>query len=233
MLENNGGKEAGAVRQQDGKIVMRGELALLIVVFINSMGVVLMLHSGSGLSAISSVPYAFSLVLPGLSLGTWTYLFQGLLVLTLMLLRRKVVFSYLFSFVVGFVFGNLVDLHELWIAHLSQTLPVHVLCYLAGYLLIGVGVALSNRCKLPIIPTDLFPRELSFLLGGHYAVVKISFDVLCLAVTALMTGLFLGRVTGLGVGTIIAALTMGKAIGWIGARLDRRLCFVSVLEPEI
>ena len=117
-------------------------------------------------------------------------------------------------------------------ARLPQTLPVHVLCYLAGYLLIGMGVALSNRCKLPIIPTDLFPRELSFLLGGHYAAIKIGFDVLCLAVTALMTGLFLGRVTGLGVGTILAALTMGKTIGWIGARMDRRLRFVSVLEPE-
>ena len=43
------------------KPVFRGELALLIAVIINSFGVVLMLHSGSGISAISSVPYAFSL----------------------------------------------------------------------------------------------------------------------------------------------------------------------------
>ena len=40
--------------------VLRGELALLVVVLINSLGVVLMLYSGSGISAISSVPYAFS-----------------------------------------------------------------------------------------------------------------------------------------------------------------------------
>ena len=39
---------------------VRGELALLIVLVINSLGVVLMLYSGSGISAISSVPYAFS-----------------------------------------------------------------------------------------------------------------------------------------------------------------------------
>lgn len=49
--------------------VLRGELALLVVVIINSLGVVLMLHSGSGISAISSVPYAFSKVFPALSLG--------------------------------------------------------------------------------------------------------------------------------------------------------------------
>lgn len=41
-------------------ITVRGELALLLIVIMNSFGVVLMLYSGSGISAISSVPYAFS-----------------------------------------------------------------------------------------------------------------------------------------------------------------------------
>lgn len=66
--------------------ILRGELALLIVILINSLGVVLMLMSGSGISAISSVPYAFSLVLSRLTLGTWTYIFQGSLILSLMIL---------------------------------------------------------------------------------------------------------------------------------------------------
>lgn len=59
-----------ATKQQTSTLpVLRGELALLVVVIINSLGVVLMLHSGSGISAISSVPYAFSEVFPALSLG--------------------------------------------------------------------------------------------------------------------------------------------------------------------
>ena len=53
-------------------ITVRGELALLLIVIMNSFGVVLMLYSGSGISAISSVPYAFSEVFPQLTLGTWT-----------------------------------------------------------------------------------------------------------------------------------------------------------------
>lgn len=53
--------------------LFHGELALLIAVLVNSFGVVLMLYSGAGISAISSVPFAFSEVLPKLSLGTWTY----------------------------------------------------------------------------------------------------------------------------------------------------------------
>lgn len=99
-------KEKRVIIMNQKKVTLRGELALLIVILINSMGVVLMLRSGSGISAISSVPYAFSLVFPTLTLGTWTYIFQGLLVLSLMILKKRFVPSYLFSFVAGLPLEN-------------------------------------------------------------------------------------------------------------------------------
>ena len=102
----------------DKRLVLRGEAALILAIIINSMGVLLMLQSGSGISAISSVPYAFSEAFPKLSLGTWTYIFQGLLVITLMVLKKRFVPSYLFSFVAGFLFGEMMDVNELWITKL-------------------------------------------------------------------------------------------------------------------
>ena len=53
----------------DKRLVLRGEAAFILAIIINSMGVLLMLQSGSGISAISSVPYAFSEAFPKLSLG--------------------------------------------------------------------------------------------------------------------------------------------------------------------
>lgn len=206
---------------------LRGELALLVAVVINSFGVVLMLYSGAGISAISSVPFAFSEVLPALSLGTWTYLFQGILVFSLMVLRRRFIPSYLFSFVVGFVFGQCLDLHELWINVLPTGLGWQVLYFILSYLLICLGIALSNRCLLPIIPTDLFPRELAQITGVPYSRIKIGFDATCLVITAAMTVFFLGHLEGLGIGTVLAALTMGKVIGLIGDFLDRYVTFVT------
>ena len=141
--------------------LFHGELALLIAVLVNSFGVVLMLYSGAGISAISSVPFAFSEVLPKLSLGTWTYIFQGILVFSLMVMRKRFVPSYLFSFVVGFAFSEMLDVNELWIKVLPYTIPMRVVYFIISYMLICIGIALSNRCGLPIIPTDLFPRELS------------------------------------------------------------------------
>ena len=207
------------VEEENGKkrTVFRGELALFITVMINSFGVVLMLYSGAGISAISSVPFAFSEVAPVISLGTWTYIFQAALILSLMIMRKKFVPAYLFSFVVGFAFSELLDLHEAWII---------------SYLLLCIGIAFSNRCGLPIIPTDLFPRELSQITGVRYSRVKIGYDVICLCVTAVLTVCFLGHLDGLGIGTVLAAFTMGKVIGMIGNWMDQRFQFVSVLTAK-
>ena len=223
-------KENNGKTEEDSRTVLRGELALLIVVLINSLGVVLMLQSGSGISAISSVPYAFSLVLPKLSLGTWTYIFQGLLVLSLMLLKKRFVPSYLFSFVAGFAFGKMVDIHEVWINTLPLIIPLRIFSFAASYLILCFGIALSNRCKLPVIPTDLFPRDLSGIIKRPYPKVKITFDVTCLFLTACMTFLCLGHISGLGIGTVAAAFTMGKTIGLIGEAIDKKVEFVSVLS---
>ena len=189
---------AGSV-SENVKTTLRGELVLAFAVIINSLGVVLMLYSGTGISAISSVPYAFSEVFPKITLGTFTYMFQGLLVLSLMILRKKFVPSYLFSFVVGFIFGECIDMHNMWVPMLPTAIGFRIVYFIISYCLISLGIALSNRCKLPIIPTDLFPRELADITGVAYSRIKISFDVICLAVTACLTGLILGHVKGLGI----------------------------------
>ena len=217
----------------DKRLVLRGEAALILAIIINSMGVLLMLQSGSGISAISSVPYAFSEAFPKLSLGTWTYIFQGLLVITLMVLKKRFVPSYLFSFVAGFLFGEMMDVNELWITKLPLSIPLRIFYFVLSYIIICFGIALSNRCKLPIIPTDLFPRDLSEIINKPYARVKIAFDVTCLFVTACLTYFALGKILGLGVGTVVAAFTMGKGVAIAGSLIDKRVTFVAVFHKEL
>ena len=157
----------------DQKHIFRGELALLLVIIMNSFGVVLMLYSGSGISAISSVPYAFSEVFPFLSLGTWTYIFQAILIASLMILRKHFVIEYLLSFVVGFAFSMMLDVHKGWISILPYNIPMRIVYFCISYLLLCLGIA------------------------------------------------------GLGIGTVLAAFTMGKVIGIVGETLDKHFRFVT------
>lgn len=165
--------------------------------------------------------------LPVLTLGTWTYLFQGLLIFSLMVMRKRFVLPYLFSFVVGFIFGELLDFHELWIDILPTALHWRIIYFILSYLIICVGIALSNRCQMPIVPTNLFPRELEDITKIGYPKIKIGFDATCLLVTGVMTVCFLGHLDGLGIGTVAAALTMGKGVGIVGDWMDRHFQFAT------
>ena len=83
------------------KFHLPGEAALLIVLLINPLAIDLMSKSVFGISTISSVPLILSTAFPVFSFGTWNYIFQTLLVITLMVLKRSFCPGYLFSFVVG------------------------------------------------------------------------------------------------------------------------------------
>ena len=149
-----------------------------------------------------------------------------------MILRKKFVPTYLFSFVVGFAFSKMLDVYKTALADLTMGIGYQIVYFIVSYLVICLGIALSNRCGLPIIPTDLFPREMADILKVPYSRVKITFDVTCLAVTAGLTFCFLGHIKGLGIGTILAAFTMGKVIGMIGNILDKHFRFVSFLTER-
>lgn len=54
----------------------------------------------------------------------------------------------------------------------------------------------------------------------------------CLFVTACMTYFALGRILGLGIGTVVAAFTMGKGVAIAGKVVDKKMTFVSFLHKE-
>ena len=45
-----------------------------------------------------------------------------------------------------------------------------------------------------------------------------------------MTFFFLGHLYGLGIGTVLAAFTMGKMVGIVGNLIDRKYVFTSFLS---
>ncbi|MCJ7854993.1 DUF6198 family protein [Lachnospiraceae bacterium NSJ-143] len=198
-----------------------GELLLLTVLIINSMGVQLMTISGFGITAISSVPYVFSRLFPAISFGTFNYIFQTMLVISLMAMSRRISPGYIISFAAGFIFGKMLDVHALWMAYLPD-LPVFRILYFAiGMLSVSFGICLANKCLLPIIPTDMFPRDFSAITKKSYKNVKTVFDISCLATTAILSLVFAGSILGIGIGTALCSLLTGRLVSAFQDSFDR------------
>lgn len=212
------------------KIRFPGELALGLVLVFNSLAVCLMAKSGFGISTISSVPYVFSAVFSFFSFGTWNYIFQTALIFTLMCMRRTFYPSYLFSFVIGILFGKIIDIHEAWLALLPEGMVWRLIYFAAGFVMIAFGICLANNCLLPIVPTDVFPRDFAQLRHLTYKRVKTTFDLICLAVTLGLSVILLHTIYGIGIGTVVSALLTGRAVSLCQRIMDRRLVFYRALR---
>ena len=207
------------------KFKFPGELALFFAIVINSFGVVLMTKSGFGISSISSVPYVFSMAFSFLSFGTWNYLFQTMLVAILMILYKRINFGYIFSFAMGIVFGKMLDFFQFQTAGLPEGLGVSIFYIILSFFILAFGICLANNSLLPIIPTDVFPRDLSSIIAKPYKNVKTIFDLSCLTATAVISFFILHRITGVGLGTVICALSTGKAVSLVQGFLDKHITF--------
>lgn len=205
------------------KIRIPGELALFTAVIINSLGIALMTKSNFGISSISSVPYVFSQAFTILSFGTWNYTFQTILVISLMILSRKINLSYSFSFLMGIAFGKMIDVHELWVCFLPDSLNYHIIYFILSFLILAFGICLSNNSMLPIIPTDTFPRDLSAILNKPYKYVKTTFDLCCLTTTVIISLFILHKAVGVGIGTVICAFTTGKTVSIVQGFFDKHV----------
>ena len=207
------------------KFHLPGEIALLFVLLINSLAVDLMSKSGFGISTISSVPLIFNKAFPTLSFGTWNYIFQTLLVIILMILKHSFCPSYIFSFIVGIGFGKMLDIHDLWVHTLPDTLPLNTIYFTLGFILMCFGICLANNCMLPIIPTDIFPRDLSEILTQKYKIIKTSFDLCCLTTTVVLSLMILHRFYGIGIGTVFCAFLTGKGVSIIQKFMHKHVEF--------
>ena len=189
--------------------IIRGELMLALAVVINSMGVVLLLHSGSGISAISSVPFSLNRIMPFLSLGTWTYIFQAFLIIVLALVMHGFRRKNLFSLITAFIYGNTLDImmKALSIAP-GDGMLMRTAYYLLGLVICAIGVSLLFNTYIPPEAYELFVKELSSRFGWDISRTKTIYDCCSCMIAVAMSFLFIGfgRFEGVKAGTVFCAL---------------------------
>lgn len=193
---------------------------LIVGLLLDAFGVALITRADFGVSAVSSFPYTLHEAFPIFTFGVWSYLFQLCLTLVLILTAHRLRLQYILAFAVCVCFGYLLDAACFVTEFFPATFALRCLYYAVGLTFLVFGVCLLVRSELPILPQDLFVRELSRIKGWKFPILKTVFDCLCLAGSVTVGLVFCGRLAGLGVGTVISALIMGKGVGIAGKILD-------------
>ena len=199
-------------------------LLFLIGLFIAAMGVAFSTKAGLGTSPVASVPYSCSLVSGLFTFGGWLNLWSVLQITTQVLVMKGKC-NYIeiaIQTALAFVYGYLTNF-ACWLVRdlRADTYPVQMAYMIAGCFILALGIWVQFKGGVAMLPGEAMNRAIAQATGKRYENIKIFFDVVYIALSAVICLVFLGRLEGVREGSIIAALVIGTIIKGYNALFDR------------
>lgn len=186
----------------------------IISLFFNAMGVSLAAKAELGVSPLASVAYVMSINFTKISLGSWMFLWNCLLIaLQVILLRKKFKPVQLLQIPLSLLFGYFTDLTLKMIDGIAVgSYFGQIIMLLIGIIVLGFGIALSVIANVIMNSGEAFVKVVSDLSGRNFSVLKTVFDITYVVAAIILSLLLSGGISGIREGTLISALLTGLAV---------------------
>ena len=216
-------------RRKTPRIVKR-LLSFCIGIAIESFGIALITKSNLGTSPISSIAWVSALKFPQVSFGVTTFIMNTLFVLAqVALLRRDFRASQYLQLFVNLAFSLIIDVSMALLAWYSPTTWwTRGIGLLLGCSILALGICMEVAPGLIMVPGEGIVYAIAHVTKIRFGTVKVCFDVTLVVIATVMSFVFFGRLEGLGVGTIVAAVITGQIVNF----LNRHIHFVSAVEYQ-
>lgn len=201
----------------------------IIGLIVLALGLVLNTETGLGASPIISVSYSVSVSF-GQNLGDMTFVLYSAFVLAEMLLHarrikiqggnlKKVLFMDFLQIPLSLVFTRFMNIFSEILPDLYGTeksapaeMGIRVILLILAVILTGVGAAMSLNMRLIPNPGEGIVQAIADCVEKRVGFVKNIFDICCVALTACIGLVFSGHLVGIGLGTILAMIGVGRAM---------------------
>lgn len=195
-------------------------LWFLAGVLINSFGVALITRAALGTSPISSLPYVLSFRFP-VTLGQFTFAMNLFFILgQVLLLRRDFQPIQLLQVAVNAVFSAFIDVSMGLLSWLEiSSLPMAVLVLVLGCAVLAFGISVEVAPRVLMVPGEGIVQAIAAVTGWRFGNVKVGFDAALVSTALVLSLLFFHRPQGLGAGTILSALAVGRFVNLYNRRL--------------
>ena len=188
-------------------------LWFVLGVLVNSFGVALITQAALGTSPISSIPYVLSLRFP-ITLGEFTFILNLVYILgQIVLLRRVFQPIQLLQIAVNVIFSAFIDVSMNLLSWLQPDhIAVKLIALILGCAILGVGISIEVAPDVLVVPGEGIVRAMTQVSGKRFGSVKVFFDCTLVAIALILSFLFFHGLNGLGLGTVISALIIGRFV---------------------
>lgn len=198
-----------------GKINFKRMFRYAVGLFVMNIGIALSIKSNLGSTPVVAVPYAISLI-TSVDFGYCNMIFQGFLVLVeLILLGRAFKPKYFLQFFVGVILGIFTSLSMFILSFLplATSLTFQIIFLISGIVLFAFGLLLYVPMNAVPVSVDGVTQALAILTNQSFAKTKIIFDISMISISLIVLFTFTGHINGgVGIGTIIAAVSIGATV---------------------
>ena len=201
--------------RNDNKLALKRIATYIVGIFLVSLGIVLCKKCGMGISPISSIPFVLAYITP-LTFGNLTTLFHFTNIALQMALTRKIVdVKLLLQFPLAFAFGWVIDFLNFVIRFDEGNLACQILALVFSVFFTALGMAFMLDANLIQNPPDGTVKQISIMIKKKLGTVKMIYDISCVVVSVLGSIIFLHRLEGFGIATVVSAFFVGRMIGLI------------------
>ena len=222
------------------KIGIYSEVCYIISIFVLAFAVCLVKASDFGMSMIVAPAYILSTKISFLSFGMGEYLIQGILFIIFCIVMKKIRAIYFVSFGTSVIYGFLLDFFGQAIPLFNpevvapETIPfaLRILLFVLGCILTTFAVALSFHTYILPQMVDFFVNGITKEYGLKLNTFKTAFDLSYLTLSVILSFLFFGQLQGIGIGTLILALSGGVMIGFFD-KLISKYCEIKPASEKL
>ena len=186
-----------------------------IGMFVLALGLTLNTKADLGVSPIISVPYSISQI-TGYNFGDLTFVVYALFVVVQMVIhlnlkKNKKIMSDLLQLPLSLIFTRLLNIFSTYIPT-AQNLGIRFIVLTLAIICTGVGAAMSLSMQLVPNPGDGIVQSLAEGFNKSVGLTKNLFDCFNLCITLCISIFIAHQIVGVGIGTVIAVLGVGRVI---------------------
>lgn len=200
----------------------RRYLVLAVGLTFAAFGVVIIIKSNTGNAPASGLTYVLTQIVPSISLGIFTVLYNATLMLAqILLLRKDYQLVQLLQLPMSFFLGAVTDLAMSLLDFIKpSSYPLQILALFIGCVFLGIGAATQVRANVLMNSGEALINAIAIKTGKNFGNIKVIFDSCLVLTTVILSLVFLKRIVGVREGTLISALLIGNVAKVIIPRLD-------------
>jgi uncharacterized membrane protein YczE len=204
---------------------MKRFILYIIGMVILALGISLNAKTSLGVSPIISTAYCGSSI-TGYNFGNMTFLLYVFFVCVEILIHlgrrlKKEAAVDCLQVIVSLIFTRFLNVFDLLIPNLGSeemqgtfagSLAGRIIFLIVAIIFTGVGAALSLNMRIVPNPGDGIVQTIADAVGKDNGFVKNCVDITCVIVTCATGLIFSGKIIGIGIGTLMAMIGVGRVI---------------------